>query len=488
MAARELLNKNSFPWRVLLAAIFVCGGGSFHFGYQATVVNPTEPMFRDFLNQSHHLHYGRYIESEQTYRILWAIVLNAQTMGGLLGAPILGKLADRLGRRKTFFVSVIFTMCGLLCQSLSKMAFSYELFAIGRFVCAVGTNISLLLEDMYLSEISPAALRGFFTSIMGIMLEFGFITGGIMGLSSILGNDTAWPWLFVIEMAPVIALVIALPFLHESPRVLFSRGKIDECKKSLRFFNHQNIDADLREIEEAEKNERGPLGFKELWTKKHLRRAVFLCLLASLVANQSGITYIELLSTNILEQIGLPMSVAQYSTLIIFAPSFVAAFFGSCLVEKAGRRSLILWTTAVLILTNAAIMAFAMVYEKHRVEWAGYASIASCTVYNLALGIGPVLLQWTILSEMMPQNAKSTAQSTVLMAEKICAVIEGFAFFPMQGILGPYVFLFYIVLASLILAIFIPLLPETKKKSAGNIMKSLGHDGEEITRRDANNR
>lgn len=467
--------------RLLIVAILVCAGGSFHYGIQLTILNPTEYVFRQFINESHFQHYGRYL-TEDAYRVVWSIILNLQLLGSLIGTLPVVKLSEKLGRRRALYASAGATMAGLILQTLSKFCTSYELLAVGRCLTGIGSGLALPLEGMYLNEVSPLKKRGLFGSMTGIFVELGFIVGGVIALPALLGTSEMWPWMFIVETAPCIILILTLPLLHESPKYLLARQNTEKCRRSLQFFHHKDIDASIEEIESEIHSQQKQMKWSELWRKIHLRRAVFLSSLVILAASFSGIVVIDYFSTNILMDVGLSRSMAQYASVGIFAQSFLSAIVGSFCVERLGRRLLLLSTTLSLILMNAALMAFTLVYDKYGVAWAGYTSIAACVALTFAFGLGPAVLQWIVTSEMVPQNIRSKVQLVVMLVQKISAAIVGLAFFPLQGLIGPMVFLLFIVPLGIFFVIFLLKFPETKRKTVTDIMRELGYEGEEDER------
>lgn len=448
-----------------------------HYGMQLTNLNPAELVFRQFINESSIKHYD-YGLSDSTYRLLWSVILNVQMAGTVFGALPLVKLSEKLGRRKTFYVSSSFTLIGLLFQSISKLCVSYELLAAGRFLTGVGCGLASPLESMYLNEISPVHLRGFFCSMIGIFVEMGFIIGGILSLPVVFGTTERFPWMFVFEIPPILILLCSLPFLHESPRFLLARGRTDDCLRSLIFFGHENVEASMSEIESEIRSQETKTSWREIWEKIYLRRATWLGMLVVLMAAASGISAIDYFSTNILVGVGMTLPTAQYASVGIFVQCFISAMLGSFLIEKVGRRTLLLSTTFVLILMNTSLMVLSIIYGMYGVKWAGYLSVASCMILGFTFGIGPSILQWTVSSEMVPQNARSTVQLFVMLTQKIAAIIAGATFFPLQGAVGPFAFLLYVVPLAVFFIIFIRQFPETKKKTIVEVMQSLGYKGD----------
>jgi len=385
------------------------------------------------------------------------------------------KLSEKLGRRRTFYLSSSFVILGLVCQSLSKLCHSYEMLGLGRFITGVGCGLALPLEGMYFNEISPLKSRGFFCGMTGIFVELGFIVGGVLALPEVLGTVDRWPWMLAIQIPPCLVLLAILPFLHESPRYLLSRKKIDACKRSLKFFGHKDVDAGFKEIEAELQNQEKESGWKEVWQKVHLRRATFLSALVVITAMSSGIIAIDYYCTNILMDVGLSISIAQYASVGIFAQSVLSAILGSFLVDKVGRRVLLLVTTFSLIVSNLALMVSTIVYGIYQAVWIGYLSVAAAVAITFTFGIGPAVLQWIVTSEMVPQNARSKVQLIVMLVQKMTSVVAGLAFFPLQGLVGPYAFLLFIIPLCIVFVIFVIKFPETKRKTVVEVMRELGY-------------
>jgi len=273
----------------------------------------------------------------------------------------------------------------------------------------------------------------------------------------------------------MLCLMIALPFLHETPRYLYSRGLVEECKKSLVFFGHKDIDACIQEFEKEAKGQKSQLKWTELWHKVYIRRAIVLCSLVALAKSLCGMSFIRYFSTDILIGVGLSPRMAQYASVLIFVPSLASAFLGSYLIEKVGRRPLLISTTFILMLMNLALFAFSLVYDRYKLLWVGYLSVAACLIICLAFGLGPGILQSTVTPEMVAQNARSKTQLIVYTMHKCGVIVALFAFYPLQGLISNYVFVVYAAPLCLFLVVFILKFPETKNRSVLQIMVALGY-------------
>lgn len=161
-------------------------------------------------------------------------LLASAFLGAFIGAVTLGRLADRIGRRRAFLLTLsvysLFTLLG---------AFSTDVWmlAVCRFVAGIGIGAELPLADAYLADLLPAHARGRATAwaytigFCGVPVA-GFLARGLIGEAP-LGVD-GWRWLFVIG-ALGAALVWAMQTgLPESPRWLLARGRDDEAEKVIR--------------------------------------------------------------------------------------------------------------------------------------------------------------------------------------------------------------------------------------------------------------
>jgi MFS family permease len=133
------------PWRLLLTGIFVTLGGSFHFGYSLSVVNPTIDIFKEFLNQSLSKHYNWQID-DLAFRFLWSTAAGLMLLGATFGALIMLKLAHNVSRKRGLMISSILFVISFLLSGLSKTADAFELFALGRFLCGVGVGMATIFQ------------------------------------------------------------------------------------------------------------------------------------------------------------------------------------------------------------------------------------------------------------------------------------------------------------------------------------------------------
>ena len=109
---------------------------------------------------------------------------------------------------------------------------SYEMLMAGRFVIGFNNGLNAGLTPMYLSEISPMHLRGSVGTVYQLVVTISILVSQILGLESLLGTDSRWPWLLAVTVLPAVFQLATLPLCPESPKyILLNQGKEIEAQK-----------------------------------------------------------------------------------------------------------------------------------------------------------------------------------------------------------------------------------------------------------------
>jgi len=156
-------------------------------------------------------------------------VLASAFVGQFLGAIFLGRLADRIGRRRAFLLNLgIYSLFSLV----GGIAPNVEVLVASRFLAGVGLGAELALADAYLADLLPARLRGRFTALAYTVGFLGVPTAGF--LASVLVPTTpfgvdGWRWMFLLGALGAAVVWALRRMLPESPRWLESVGRHDEA-------------------------------------------------------------------------------------------------------------------------------------------------------------------------------------------------------------------------------------------------------------------
>src|SRR3984893_818157 len=185
-------------------------------------------------------------------------VVSAVLLGAMIGAAIGGRLADRFGRRTMLIQVALLFMVGAIGTSLAP---SPTWLSAGRLVVGIAIGIASFTAPLYISEISPADVRGKLVSLNQLMITIGIVCSYLADYA--LAGVRGWRAMFGLAAIPAIILLIGLFFVPESPRWFVNRGLRDQARAVLlRVRKSSEVDSELTEIEASLSQQQG--GWREL--------------------------------------------------------------------------------------------------------------------------------------------------------------------------------------------------------------------------------
>lgn len=189
----------------------------------------------------------------------WALQNSAGTVGwitsgvmfgAIFGGALAGKLSDKLGRRKMILMSAVIFVIGSLLASFSPNNGQMYLIIVRIFLgLAVGASSALV--PAYMSEMSPAKLRGRLSGINQTMIVSGMLLSYIMDFL-LKDLPEAWAWRVMLGLAavPAVVLYMGVSRLPESPRFLVKINKVDEARQVLTWIRPENeVEQELADIQ-----------------------------------------------------------------------------------------------------------------------------------------------------------------------------------------------------------------------------------------------
>nr|XP_054588706.1 proton myo-inositol cotransporter isoform X3 [Nothobranchius furzeri] len=314
----NLLDQNiSTPYFIYVLAFFSALGG-FLFGYDTGVVSGAMlPLKR-----------------EMNLNALWQELLVSSTVGAAaLSALSGGYLNGWLGRRICILVaSFIFSVGGIVLS----LAQDKVVLLVGRVTVGLGI------------EVSPPHMRGQLVTINSLFITGGqFVASVVDGAFSYLSRD-GWRYMLGLSIIPAVLQFFGFVFLPESPRWLLQKGRSDEAHRVLsQIRGNQNIDEEYDKIKASieEEKEVGAGGVVILRILRHgpTRRALIVGCCLQMFQQLSGINTVMYYSATILQMGGVQDDKqAIWLAAATSATNFVFTLVGVWLVEKVGRRKLVL--------------------------------------------------------------------------------------------------------------------------------------------------
>lgn len=387
----------------------------------------------------------------------------AVLFGGAFSTLITGSLCDLWGRRKPIIAASIIFVIGIL---LVGFASNYFDLLLGRLIQGVGIGIITIAIPLYLAEAVPANVRGQAMCTFQLLLTAGILIATLVGF--LLTPTGDWRTMFFSALIPGLMLLIGSLFLSESPRWLSLKGKFDVALDILARSRPLIVaKEELSQMTQLSALHDGE-SLSSLWQKKYLIPLIVVFIIAC--CNQlTGINSILQLAPVILKNAGLPTDlIAILGTVAITAVNFVVTIFALFLVDKIGRRFLMCIGTSGIVI--ALISSGYISYFLPTSELKGILLLISILFFIFSFAIGPGVIVWLILSELLPSRIRSSGMAVALFLNSMTSAILATSFLNMADHMG-YGGVFWMC-AAFTLLYFITVffyVPETKKKTLEQI-------------------
>jgi putative MFS transporter len=251
-------------------------------------------------------------------------------VGMALGASLGGLLADRIGRRQVFALTLL--VYGL-ATGASALAWSVGALMALRFVVGLGLGAELPVASTLVSEFAPARIRGRIVVVLEAFWAVGWLLAAVIGYVVVPTSDAGWRWALVIGAAPALYAVFVRRGLPESVRFLERRGRTAEAEAAVRRFESA---AGVGAVPSPEAEEAPTPGPAELWSTPMRRRTVALWLVWFFVNFSYYGAFIWLPTILVADGYSLVRSFGF--TLVITLAQLPGYAVAAVLIETWGRR------------------------------------------------------------------------------------------------------------------------------------------------------
>ncbi len=391
-------------------------------------------------------------------------VTGALMVGCLIGALVGGGMSDRYGRKPMLTVSaLLLALSAAGCSMLSNGAAALVVY---RFIGGLGVGVLSAVIPTYITEISPAKLRGTFVSFYQLFVVIGIL---VAYSCNYLFAPKALSWHLMLGLPLVVAIVdiLLLLVLPESPRWLVQRGKMREAEKAISRYGFDNEEREVILASANEKKEKGAK-FSELFKGK-IGKVVFLGSMLAFFQQITGINVVINYAPSILGSLGIAGSDPLLQTIYIGAANLLFTIIALWLCDKFGRKTLLLWGCAGLVLSLGYITWAFSIPNPSEI---GILIAIVAYIAFFALSLSP--LMFVVTSEMYPSYIRGTAMALSTGISWACAFLC-VQFYPwLESTLGTNVAFGIFAALCLAAGLFIKFcIPETKGKSLEEIEKEL---------------
>ncbi|TWU63447.1 MULTISPECIES: sugar porter family MFS transporter [Crateriforma] len=411
--------------------------------------------------------------AEKTIQSLWelgdaqhGLAMSMALWGTVVGSLVGGWPTDHLGRRKTLIWIGILYFVSAVWSALASDVYS---FMLARFIGGLGVGISTVAAPLFISEIAPPAQRGRLAGMFQFNIVFGILIA--FASNAMLGGlgDSAWRWMLGVEAVPALIYWVMCLSLPESPRWLITkRADVDAAKSVFRQAMPDSDEAAVDSLVKEIQNASVPSGSKESFWNRSLKVPIALAFLVAFFNQLSGINAILYFSPRIFELTGLAKQAALLQSVGIGITNLIFTFVGLWLIDRLGRRTLLLIGSVGYIVSLGAC-AWAFASETFQI-------VPACIfAFIAAHAVGQGAVIWVLISEVFPNQHRAAGQALGSFTHWIFAALLTLLFPTMVGLFHPaVVFGFFCFMMVLQLLWVIVLVPETKGVPLEEIQRRLG--------------
>jgi MFS transporter, SP family, sugar:H+ symporter len=397
--------KTNFGLIAMIVAISTIGG--FMFGYDSGAINGTQEGLKHAFDLSD---------------ASLGLTVSSLLPGCALGAFLAGRFADIFGRKRVMLLAAVLFIASALASGAAGSAL---ILALARFLAGAAVGAASVLSPAYISEVTPANIRGRLSSVQQVMIISG-LTGAFLAnyylaqaagssLSAFWGGYAAWRWMFWVQAGPAILFLVTLLFIPESPRFLVAKGRYEEAQSVLtRLFGGGSAQAKVAEIKASLAGDHAPSLADIQKPGGGWRRIVWVGIGLAVFQQLVGINIVFYYGAVLWQAVGFSEADALKINIMSGAISIAACLLSIGLVDKIGRKPLLLIGSAGMAVTlgimawcfaQGAFVDAKLVLPPGVGTVALYAANAYVALFNLSWG--PIM--WVMLGEMFPNQMRGSA-------------------------------------------------------------------------------
>ncbi len=378
---------------VVLVSLAAALGG-FLFGYDTAVINGAIGYLKAHFQLSAGL-------------TGWAA--SSLLVGCMVGALLGGPAGDRFGRKPSLVVcAALFTVSSIA----SALPHSLAPFAWARFAGGVAIGAASMLSPLYIAEIAPERIRGTLVALYQLAIVVGILVVFFVNLRIQRQGDEAWNtamgwrWMLASLALPSVLFGVLLAVVPESPRWLMKMNRPDEARAVLtRVGGPEAAEREICQIEEALRQEEGR--WHELFAPGY-RRALLIGIGLAVFGQFSGINSIMYYATEIFKAAGAGTDAAFRQTVTVGVVNLLFTCVAIWLVDRAGRRPLLIAGTAVQVLALGFVGAMSDLHGPRTALLFGVLGFVAA----FAVAMGPI--PWIVNAEIFPTKLRGRAMSVAI--------------------------------------------------------------------------
>ena len=456
---KDMKQKNTLGYVIFMAVVAAIGG--ILFGYDTAVISGTTAIVKS--------QFGLTDMMEGWY-------VGCALIGSICGVLAAGSLSDYLGRKLTMLISAaLFSISAIGCAVCG----SFDALVAYRIIGGVGIGIVSIVSPIYISEVSPAKIRGTLVSLYQLAVTVGFLLAylanwviDVNGNISVAGdlwtnmwNSEMWRGMLGSETLPALLFFFIIFFIPESPKWLIVNGKLD--KASLVLSKIYSTKEEVKEeIEVTKTSLKGET--KGKWSDL-LKPGILVAVIAgsaiAILGQFMGVNAVLYYGPKIFADAGFdnPM----FSTVLVGVVNMVTTILAVFIIDKVGRKQLIYWGVSGMILCLLAIGVYFAWGSQIGLGNGFMLTFFLAYVFCCAISISAIV--FVLLSEMYPNSVRGRAMSIAGFALWIGTYLIGQLTPVLLGWSQACTFFIFAIMCVPYMLIMWKVIPETTGKTLEDI-------------------
>lgn len=428
------MNKKLLLWSIVVAL------GGFLFGIDVAVISGAEQEIKRVWNLTDVVH---------------GVAIGMALYGTVIGAVAGGIPAARFGRKATLTWIGVFYLVSAIGSAIANDVYTFMAF---RFLGGLAIGASSVVAPMYITEIAPARNRGKLVATFQFNIVFGILVAYFSNyLLQDMGNES-WRWMLGVVAIPSFIYCVLMFFVPESPRwLIVHKGDYNKARSILGVSDPEGVDEAIKALHQSIDEEKQKESLSSFFTKRY-SKPIMLAFLIAAFNQLSGINAIIYYAPRVFELAGIGKDAAFLQSAGIGFVNLVFTMLGLYLIDRLGRKKLMLIGSIGYIISLSAVAA------AFQFGWLGGMIVPVLLfvfIASHAIGQGAVI--WVFISEIFPNSVRAYGQSLGSATHWVLAAVIASIFPMLAGAFGAApLFLFFALMMVLQLLWVIFRMPETK--------------------------
>ncbi|MEB3033365.1 sugar porter family MFS transporter [Mycolicibacter sp. MYC340] len=353
----------------------------------------------------------------------------AVVIGQIAGALSGGLLANAIGRKKSLLLATaayaVFAVLGALSASLPMLV-------VARLLLGVALGLSVVVVPVFVAESAPSRVRGSLLVADQLMTVVGSIAGYLVAY--LLAGSQSWRWMLGLAAVPALLVMLALLSVPDTARWYLLKGRVDQARQALtRVEPEADVEQKLAEIAHAFSAEGG--GVLAGMRRRSCRRAMAFVLGLGFFAHITGVNAVIYYGPTLFAEMGFQSNSALLGLpALAQAAALVAVVVSLLLVDRVGRRPVLLAGIATMIAANGVLIgAFASGSGFGAFPVLAFVGVL-LFVAGFSFGFGGLLSVYA--GESLPSRLRSMGSAALFTSELVATAIVAAVFLPMLNVLG----------------------------------------------------